>query len=341
MSRKGTPNRTTPIKNVNLIKENATVVYHVSEAGEVTELRIDEPRLDVLAVIGPYADHRWNLEEAVLLEVGFGYTRPYAEVHIPPSMRKLGEPQNFIPRFPGFQISEQQYRAVAPYIFRYLQERALAQVMSREDGWRTYKVKALGEKNSGQKLRKTVLTKKGRLAEVNLAYEKPPMVRFSAFLHDQFLVNDLYWAELYGNTSVKEQLTGLSSEMRSLLDRANRRYKNTPKSWMQSGDFANAVIKLDRFVTAWGDDVRDRSYIQKILLRDYLDERHYFFDELAARIRWSGEPIQEDILAKSALSEPETRVLGTQLRIWRTFREYLSFDLYPQKPSKVEEEVPF
>lgn len=339
--RKGIPNKDTPLKNLNLIKENAVIVFHVTEDGQVSVIENDEARLNVLAVVGPYSDEKRDLDEAVLLEVGFGFTRPYNEVHIPPGLRKFGEPQNFTPRFRGFSISPTQYTAVAPYIFEYLEKRAVDQVSLRRDGWRTYKIKAMGHKNSGEKLSKTITTKKGRLMAIDLRYEKPPMVRFGASFSDPLLISDLYWAELYGNESVQKQFTGMASEMRYLLEKATKRFKNTPKSWLKSNDFVAAANKLDRFTMAWGDNFRDRTYLQRILLRDYLDERHYFFDELATSIKWSGEPIKEDLLAKSALPSPKSRLNNIQIRIWRRMGDLLSFDVYPKKPVGEQEIIPF
>ena len=341
LMRKGIPNRETPLKSLNLVKENAEVIFHVSEDGVVTVDKNEEPRLNVLAVTGPYSDNRWDFEEALLMEVGFGTTRPYNEVHIPLDLRREGEPQNFVPRFKGFQMSDVQYQAVAPYIFEYLENRAQAQVAQRRDGWKAYKIKALGHKNSGDKLKKPIVTKRGRPFAVNLKYEKPPLVRFSASWHDQNFVKDLYWAEIYGNLAVQSQFKSMSSEMRMFLDRALRRYKNTPSSWLKSSDFATARHILDRFSLAWGDEVRDRSYLQKILLRDFLDEKHYFFDELCTAIKWQGEPIEEELLAKSVLDKPESRLGKAQLKIWRRKSDLVLFDLYPEKPKGDQEIIPF
>lgn len=341
MREKGVPNRETPFRNLELIKENAIIVFHVSEEGEVSVIENDRPRLDVLAVIGPYKGEKWDLKEAVLMEVGFGYTRPYNEVHIPKELRHLNEPQNFPPRYRGFSMTTRQYQAVAPFIFEYLEQRAVSQVSMRKGGWKNYKIKALGHMNSGEKISKAVLGRKGQLIAVDLKYEKLPMVRYGASMSDILLINDLYWAEIYGNSVMKGQFEAMASEMRGLLNKATKKLKKTPKSWLKSPEFVAALNKLDRFTIAWGDEFRDRKYLQRILLRDYLDQRHYFFDELAERIKWSGDPIIEDIMAKNALSDPKSRLNDIQIKVWRKKGDLLSFDVYPKRPNEDQEVIPF
>ncbi len=332
----------TVIRDVGLVKENAVRIFLIKNDGSVEIIDNENCRLDVVAVVGPYKDGKWDLEEAVLLEIGLNRTRPYNEVHIPTDLRKIGEPQNFTIRFHGLHLTPKQYLLVAPYIFEYLESRAAAQISTRKDGWEPYKVKALGKHNSSDQLLKAFLGRRGRLVTGKLKYEVPPLVRFSARMTDKLFISDIYWAELFGNQKVQDQLKGLGREIQTLLNTALRKTRSTPKDWRTNKFFNLAMIKFDRFSMSYGDSLgRDRSYLQKILLRDHVGERHYFFDEIASRLGWVwNEPISEEQLALESLPNPEARLGGVQLKVWRIIKNQLTFDLYPRKPED-EDEIPF
>lgn len=332
----------TVVRDVKLVKENAVRIFKIHKDGSIDIIDNENFRLEVVAVIGPYKDEKWDLEEALLLEVGLNRTRPYNECNIPPSLRKEGEPRNFTIRYHGLHLTPEQYQLVAPHIFEYLESRAAAQVSSRKDGWQPYKVKALGKHNSSDHLHKPFLGRRGKLVTAKLKYEVPPLVRFSARMTDRLFVSDIYWAELFGNQKVQDQLKGLGNEIQTLLDTALKKTQTTPKDWRKNKLFNLAMIKFDRFTISYGDSLgRDRSYLQKILLRDHVGERHYFFDEIATRLAWVwDEPIKEEQSALQALPDPELRLNGIQIKVWRIIKNQLTFDVFPRK-SEDEEEIPF
>lgn len=332
----------TVLRDVSLVKENAVRVFHIKKDGSVEVIDNENFRLEVVAVIGPYQDEKWDLEEAVLLEIGLNRSRPYNETNIPPSLRRSGEPKNFTPRYHGLSLTPEQYQLVAPFIFKYLEARAAAQVSTRKDGWQPYKVRALGKHNSSEQLLKPFLGRKGKLVTAKLKYEVPPLVRFSARMTDNLFVSDIYWAELFGNQKVQDQFKGLGNEIQALLDTALKKSRATPKDWRSNRFFNLVMVKFERFSISYGDSLgRDRSYLQKVLLRDYVGERNYFFDEIATRLGWSWhEPIKEEMLALQALLNPETRLNGLQIKPWRIIKNQLTFDVYPRKPSD-EDEIPF
>ena len=321
------------LRQASLVKSNAAYVILIGQDGTVTSWVNEHARLEVIAVIGPAENSSDFFEgpcgEVILMEIGMNRTRPYKEVHIPADQKLPDDPLCFWTRFDKFQITPFQYNLAAPFIFNFLEERAAMQISTRKRGWDPYKINSYGLKD---KITIPVLKKNnGRLTQVNVTYGKFPKVRYTVSLLDELIVNDLYWAELCANEFIYKNLHGMGKYMQRMLSKALRARK-APKNWFSNNYYSAAIHHLDRFIRSPEDKVRNRKYLQKLVLRDHIGRLNYFYDEIAQYLDWDdSEPIEEEVHALNALPNPQDRVRGVQIQIWRKFNGLLAFDVYPRK----------
>lgn len=96
------------------VKKYAAIVLEIEE-GVMRFSRNENPRLNVIAVVGPGKFLDKEYKEAVLLEIGIGKSRPY---HIPAFKKEKGP--WISKRKKWFSLTEHQYRVIAPKIFSIL-----------------------------------------------------------------------------------------------------------------------------------------------------------------------------------------------------------------------------
>lgn len=118
-------------RDVILTRRHAKMVLTVKEKTVKIEKNA-AGRLGVIAVIGPGSSDelRNSFNEAVLLEVGIGKSRPYHEAR--GLNRKSGE-SNIPKRLKECWLTKEQYIVVAPFIFKTILELAKDKV----EGWRS------------------------------------------------------------------------------------------------------------------------------------------------------------------------------------------------------------
>jgi hypothetical protein len=307
-----------------IIKEDKTVEATIKKNG----------LLKVIAVIGEHRNDQYNLDEAVLLEIGMNRSRPYRVLQIPRAIRKPGQSRRLQPRHDGFQLTTEQYELVAPIVFSCMLHNAIEQISARTSGWTPYNVKALGPHNKGEKITKPVIARRsGRLAAGDVKYGVMPRVRFTVAMGDELLVRDVFWAEIYGNPLVQAHMRAIGEEITKLLAETLRKSPQTPENWSKSSYFSLAMERFGMFTQDYKGKLRDRSYLQKMVLRDQIGPQNYFYDEIAHRLGWDDhDPIPEEQLAKAALPDPKRRVGDIQLKMWRKFGDLLGIDLFPERP---------
>ncbi len=311
------------------VKRYATHVLIIGKDGELEYYVNEDGLLKVLAVIGAHRNRDYDVDEAVLLEIGMNRTRPYRVLQFPQRLRQPGMSRRIQPRHDGFNLTREQYAVVAPAIFAILVEQATNQVTARKTGWMPYTIRGLGHRSAGDKLSKIILTKKGKLFGIDLQYDKLPSVRYTISQTDQFLLRDIYWAEIFGNLTVQANLRVFGDSILPKLKVALKKARRSPRDWSTSPYFRAAYEVFDMF--------RTKPYLQRILLRDHIKAQNYFYDVIAQKLGWVDDsPIEEELLALAAVDDPESRLEGIQIKIWRKFGGLLSFDIYPPPPKSNE-----
>jgi hypothetical protein len=118
--------------DVQNVQREAYSVINISSDGIATENLNDQWRLGVIAVVGPTQAFGECFSEAVLCEIGLGKSRPYHEANKPKLKLLQGEPKSIPKRKKWFQLSESQYLAVLPFLFRRMREITDAKCWARK-----------------------------------------------------------------------------------------------------------------------------------------------------------------------------------------------------------------
>jgi hypothetical protein len=275
------------------------------------------PRLGVLAVVGPGMTPRGiPLNEAVLLEVGYRKTRPYQPARKP--YRRVDEPHEIPPRKKWCALNEEQYQKVGPWLFEELQFRV--DELTSEWKGTTYPVPT----------RQTYWTNRGGKMTVDTTWKKggkrlvywPRGLRFSASKHDELLLRDLYWAEMEGNSHIKQWLRGLAR----FLDKRLKPYRGKSRTYMAHWQ----GLKDVRHVL----EASSLPHYLKIEMLRYLPhqkngQQNWFYDVLCDILEWNGTPTRERQLASLALPGVKRRIKDTQLRIKKAVNGHVVFEIFP------------
>ncbi len=309
------------ISDVKRIKEIAKCCIFITPDGVIVN---ENPNfiLEVVAVIGPYQDSEINLPEAVLLEVGMNRSRPYgkAEGNVGRENRKA-----ISKRYGHYQPTPEQYLLVAPHLFSYLTKYATEKIRGWKNNWhdpRWIKVDSAEYRHfSGQRRTYKWLIKE-------------PCVRFSIDIRDEFLLSDIYWAELFGVENRQYKLERLASLMGNRLSGYkiyNR--KRFPKNWMNYPRFASAIYSLKNL--PW--------YLQVYIWKKYFGSHSRFHYEIMEQIGYQGFDPWEEILRNKVFPFPEQR-LQVKVKVLKKSRNRVIFELYPKLPEESEgydDEIPF
>lgn len=274
-------------KDVELIKLEAKLVLEITSEG----LRLHRPknqRLDIIAVIGPVENsiisEIKNLNEAVLLEIGFRRAKPYHE--LPNRQRKNGEPSNFPIRRQWFALSEEQYAKVFPAILRILQKITDDRVHS----WKCI----INDDPYLIPTTKHQFSKKGRKISLKKRYMAYPQgIRFSVARKDELIIRYIYWTELHLNNRIKEHLKGLAK----FIDMALSKHKGYKRNFSK--------LKLAREIS----DMISRKkqlpqYQMEEMIETYLPKgyKNQLINEIIDLLGYNREKSRERLLASSAIS---------------------------------------
>lgn len=296
-------------RDVAVVKKEAAIVVHLNGNGVVIN-RNPEPRLNVLAVIGPGEAFGKKFEEALLCEVGIGKSRPYHMANKPRQSRTGGESAKVMPRRKWFYLSDKQYQQLAPIVFSVLQETTNQAVR----GWK----KSFFNNNPWYvPARRSFFLKRWKKVKTSeKAYAILRGTRYAVSLADRHFLSDIFSAELETN---QQRLSGLRRYLDKRLSIVARRKRNgRPKA------FVDVEAALDKKYLS--------RYLAIEVLRRFVPW-HRFFDELCALVGWNGkDATPEHKLIAAALPRSEQRLNEIQIRVTTGLdqkKDHIVFEVFP------------
>jgi len=302
-------------EDVRRVKDVAWVVITIAENNETFEVATNkDPRLGVLAIIGPSSGFGQSFPEVLLCEVGVGRSRPYNATGV-----NNGSPQ--IPkRRKWFRLSEEQYTLTAPFVFEYLQKRAQNVVRSWKSGSDFWLPSPRGYWSRNQN--KLFCSTVWRLW--------PKGVKFSFPLDTPF-IEDILWAERNLNLQVANAIGGLAR----FIDTRLSNYKRM-EGWRGVKPFKN--LKGVRDVEEAMDKIPPHLR-GEVLKRLPSGPENRLYNELLEHFGlW--DLLKEDG-KENPLPNPEARLGNIQLRITSPpcdDRKYAVCEVFADSR---QEEVPF
>jgi hypothetical protein len=210
-------------RDAEFVKNEARVVVSIDGDFNVSVKRNDQGKLSVIGIIGSGISHNgYYLQESLLDEIGISCSRPFHKGKVPESFQAPGEPKSISSRYRGFSLSQKQYFAVAPAVFKIIQQL----VDERVAKWRSgtpadpYFTKGARQGYSRSKERMTSYsTRKGFVAVESGA-------RFSVELNSLF-APDIFWA---GYEPVRKFARLINMRLEHRLERKRRsRRKSTSR----------------------------------------------------------------------------------------------------------------
>lgn len=309
-------------RDVEKVKRHARIVLRIDNEGRIVGFhRNERTGLDVLAILGPGNAMRGPLRgeffnEALLCEIGMRRCRPYHEC----KKRVHGKMRVVVgKRHKWFVLSEEQYRALGPRVFQFLQ----AVVDRRTAGW------LIQGKFTRQCEHQYFSRRKNAIRLVTKKCEFIRGCRFSISRADHFFINDLLWVE-FNSSRIKEELTGLAAYISILLE-----------PYALEG-YQEPFVKLPRAkeaasCLAWKIE---KSYSRYLIIRmlGYLRGgcKHKLWKEIknlvAETIKWNGRKTTEEKRVKRAFVKPAYMDLRMRRPVdsLSPTKDYIVFEILPQ-----------
>lgn len=288
-------------RDVDLVEREAKIVI------DITSLSIRQnprPGLGIIAVVGPGKFLGMDFKKALLCEIGLGKSRPYHEAKRPGGEKFIQKRRRW------FSLTEEQYLIIAPEIFKLLQ--GLAD--NRIDNWKC-------GPNSDNPFRirvpRSFWSRHEKTLFQTLSWKPLPRgARFAVSLSDEFdefLLKDIFWAELNLNSGLQGHLKGLAR----FIDL----YLSVYKDKIGKNGFSRRFPKLKRV-----QQIREMIYSSSLSGSPYLlIEMLNYLPQKESNCLWpyitthlipfGGEETKERKLSTQAITGPESRLKGIQLRI--------------------------
>ncbi len=253
------------------------------------------PRLPIVAIIGPGAAgasappkiRGMAYSEAVLCEVGIGKGRPYVGTNVQHAVRTPEGKKWVAKRRKWFFLTEEQYRAVAPALFAFLQRR----VDEKTAAWKfgphrpfRYHIEEVRWKIRTHDFQQRVRTRVPRYG-----------MYFTVSAVDELLARDIYCAELTCNPHLKRTMAGLANYMHACLRTYNTRF-----AWERFCAL-KGVGAITRRLHMHTD--RLPTYLLAEMLTWHFPEgtQYRFWPELLRLVGWDGKKTPQAIAASHAL----------------------------------------
>lgn len=279
-------------------------------------------RLGVIAIVGPATKMTQIGEEeisfsnikipsAVLLEeIGIGASRPYNEAQ---GCNNNGDESKIVRRRNWFCLSVDQYKAIAKKVFELIQVRTDEKVQL----W-------IGEPVFRTKITRNYYHRSSRShSNTQRKVEYPKGLRYSVPRRGYFF-SDVACAEIYSNSQVEEELSGLSRYIDLMLN--NKYRKNT-----HSGE---KFFRL-KYVRDIIENLRDEKKISCVRLQRVLEmnliKDSRFRDQIAPLLGVNSGSVEE-YLGEYFLPDYNKRINDMQLRIINYSADYVVFEVFPLKP---------
>lgn len=285
-------------RDVELARRISLVIIEINREAEI-KVFLREELLNPLilggriSVIGPSG----ALDKVLLMEVGIGPTRPYHAGWMPSANGHKG--LWFRERKKFFEITEEQYRTVAPLIFCFIQFLA----DKRVSGWKCNH----GNLYSVKMTRKWWSHRKKRMYNRETNVNVKPATRFSVSTKDNFIVSDVFSAELDLNETLKFQLKGLAN----FVDKLLKRYRSNEYKGKKSFN----KLKAAQYIQDAVDRLPNYHTIE-MLKHLPLGEKNVFYRQLTELFKWNGvDKTVERKSADSVLPGSKKRFRTMQLRV--------------------------
>ncbi len=304
----------------------AEVTIEITPAGGIEEHVNPDPGLRVIGVIGQGAINHKNFcgqkfEKAVLMEIGISRGRPYGATVTPidsfdPEMHRT------IARRRGeyFSITEEQYIQAAPCLWKHIQRIADERINRWKRGPK-YPIELPTQRTfmhaRTHKIIQSLFPRR----------PQPKGVRFSVSKHDTYLIQDIFFAELFCNPRFRRAVTGLAKFIHQIFSRL--RYSANDKNLYalvknikERGIPTRIIYEARSFALNHpriipGYDAKEAILLWKI-----------FFEKLDLP---DLEICPERALADGALPDAHERLDGIQLRVSTGINEnknYIVFEVY-------------
>lgn len=307
-------------RDVRLVKERARIVLRILDDESVEIIRNDQYSLNVIAIIG----QDWD-GEVLFGEIGLYRTKPFQASQIGRTGRKQGKAQKRTccpSRSRVADLPEDQYRLVAPIVFRLLQEF----VDERISGWKR------GPDNPIY-----IWSPHHHFSRINkkIYFSWRPVfwprgLRFSV-RKDSFFAKDACWAELYTNNIVRKYLEGLASFISLCLS-------DVQKKWRGKKKFKD-LEAVKKIIWVLGSKSLPRHLLIEMLmcyLPMWIWKGSLIWTELSEIIGWKENDADELRIASEALPpDPRERLGDMQIRIINNklsenSKRYIFFEVFPK-----------
>lgn len=269
-------------QDVRTVKEEALGVFRIdSDSQKIEFIENKNPRLGVLAILGSGEGFGRKFEEVLLVEIGVSRTRPYHEAR---GLARKEHESNVPQRRKWFDLTQDQYKRVAPFVFKQIQ----LLTDKRVGLWKCGVDNPFCVKTS----RHYWMRSKKKLF-ISEAY-KPQVqgARFSISLKDKFFLKQVYQAEL--SMFWKKRLEGLAKfiDLRLSSYRSNGYRRNflTLQGVRQILD----ILEYKKLP----------AYALEEMVNTYLPEgrKNRLFNEIVSLVGWNGDKSEERRLAEEAIA---------------------------------------
>lgn len=255
-------------KNLRKIRNDAEAAKEISkvlitiDSGNTVNFKQNDNFLEkgiggVIAVIGPSGD----MEETLLLEIGTGRSKPYAETIYP------GYFVNYRKKF--FEISFDQYNVIAPYVFKAIQLITDLRIAK----WKNYPANPFRVKYND-----SWYTKRSGFTSWEVSVETIPSIRFAFAKTDEYIVNDMRYL-FCSSDWTRKKMVGLGK----YIDKALSEHRNKKRAFKQFEKLKNTK-KVKKALEKW-----PKFLAEEMLLKHLPNgNKNFFFYELAELIGWDG-----------------------------------------------------
>jgi len=312
-------------KDVRVVKKEARIIFRISSDERLIEtIENKNPRLDLIAVIGPTWEFNRGWKEVLLAEIGISRTRPYHEAR---GLSRKNEESNVPKRRKWFSFSPHQYQLIAPMIFKKIEGLAYERVSLWKKG------PFSGDIFKLPVTRYYWMRSEKRLYVSDYLMPKIAGARFTVSLEDIFFIRDICWAEANLNKHLKKVIKGLVNFIDLRLNWYKFSYKGKrPFGTLDGAKQVETSLKT-RFFT------KHPHLLWEIIRRLKEEKKNRYWLHLAEMTGWTGREPEERKMAFMAvnhpyLSHPATRLGDIQLLITTEIskkKNYIVFEVFPRQ----------
>ncbi|OGZ32435.1 MAG: hypothetical protein A2V69_02340 [Candidatus Portnoybacteria bacterium RBG_13_40_8] len=312
-------------KDVRIVKKEARIIFRISPDERLIEtIENKNPRLDLIAIVGPTWEFNRGWKEVLLAEIGISRTRPYHEAR---GLNRKNEESNIPKRRKWFFLSPHQYQLIAPMIFKKIEGLAYERVCLWEKGpFSTDPFKLPSIRHYWLRSAKTLYVNDYWMSRISGA-------RFTVSLRDVFIIRDICWAEANLNRYLRKVLRGLVNFIDLRLNWYKFSYKGRRPFRTLDGTKQVEERLKSRFFT------KHPHLLWEVIRRLKEEKENKYWLHLAEMIAWTIREPEERKMAFMAvshpyLSHPRTRLGDIQLLVTTEISKkkgYIVFEVFPRK----------